>query len=1108
MKPIKLTMKGLNSFLESQTIDFEALTQYGLFGVFGPTGSGKSSILDGMTLALYGENSRNSSNYINVQTDRMQIEFEFEVDKVSYKVIRTFKRTPQGSINSAKPMKLESFVHGEWVILEEQKKLIDNKIYEIIGLEFKDFIRTVVLPQGKFSEFIQLKNQPRRDMLERLFDLSKYGNDLSDKLKAAKRKEEDKALTIAGELKGYEDVTPSRKKELEDKLKEVKEQYEKDHKQVITLRDQLKSLEKTYNLSQELEASEKLHQELLNQAEDMKLKEKQMLEGQKILRVVPYYDQMRDSKKKLDQVIMDYDQALTSYQVLDQRLESDQKLYDKSSQDYHNFMNLFEVKRSNFEKLIKDKDMLLNKEARLKEEEKVLNKSGLEEAETTSSIEKKNQESHDIEEHIQSLEKDMADKVVSAEKQAFIDKGYELEKSIEKLTKDQISFEASIEKLAISKHRLELDALEKELKTSKEKVTDLLEDEAYTLKKQDLLRKEEIYTKSKKDLEDNQKSIDLIKASLDENNTAIEKHQLVLQDYLSRKEDNLLQTIKSTLKSGDDCPICGHEITQITSKERDFVEDESIEETMKSLKVEEETLKHQLNQLDDEKNRLHETFESVKDFDVKAIETLDIKYQEDKNHANALQRLGLDVEKKRDFVTLLVQQEESEVKRLEEVKDSLGELKDQYGLLKSDYPDTSFEVLKADLYEKSKDYQTLKTEVDKKRDLLKLVQKDLDTKKITLEDARKTMALKSQAISSLKGDIEALSKMVDTQIDYESNLTKLLNEKKQLEIKHDADQAAYKKLKDSHQEALLLYNELKTLKSTSESAYSKAESTLNQKLSQEVLLLDLLKKHTWTVEKLDQLRVTLEDYHKEVHRLTLAVQNFKDLLGDEKVTQEALEFHKKVLVESEANFETVKEARIKIERDLESLKTKFDEMKDLLEKQAAIDYQLSLLNDLQTLFRGKRFVEFVAAYQLRYISIEASKRLFDITSGKYGLEVDDHGQFLIRDYSHGGQIRDTSTLSGGESFLVSLSLALSLSSQIQLKGKAPLELFFLDEGFGTLDDRFLELVMSSLEKIHHDKLSIGLISHVESIKNRVPIKLNVTPSVSGVKGSRVKIEKS
>ncbi|TFG89980.1 MAG: hypothetical protein E4H16_02650, partial [Candidatus Atribacteria bacterium] len=173
-----------------------------------------------------------------------------------------------------------------------------------------------------------------------------------------------------------------------------------------------------------------------------------------------------------------------------------------------------------------------------------------------------------------------------------------------------------------------------------------------------------------------------------------------------------------------------------------------------------------------------------------------------------------------------------------------------------------------------------------------------------------------------------------------------------------------------------------------------------------------------------------------------------------------------------------------------------------------LDVRAGYLNQLTKLFKGSKFAGYVASSQLQYISGQASEQLGQITSGNYALESDDDGNFLIRDYKNGGATRNCATLSGGETFLVSLSLALALSAQIQLKGNTQLELFFLDEGFGTLDDEVLDVVMNALENMHHEKLSIGLISHVESIKNRVPAKLIVSPARSGLGGSKVRFELS
>ncbi|WP_036666975.1 SbcC/MukB-like Walker B domain-containing protein, partial [Paenibacillus darwinianus] len=108
--------------------------------------------------------------------------------------------------------------------------------------------------------------------------------------------------------------------------------------------------------------------------------------------------------------------------------------------------------------------------------------------------------------------------------------------------------------------------------------------------------------------------------------------------------------------------------------------------------------------------------------------------------------------------------------------------------------------------------------------------------------------------------------------------------------------------------------------------------------------------------------------------------------------------------------------------------------------------------------------------------------------------------------ANGGIRRPVGTLSGGETFLASLALALALSSQIQLRGRYPLQFFFLDEGFGTLDPDLLETVITALEKLHTDKLSVGVISHVPELRARLPRRLIVAPAEPSGAGSRIRLE--
>nr|WP_276540521.1 SbcC/MukB-like Walker B domain-containing protein [Salipaludibacillus agaradhaerens] len=180
----------------------------------------------------------------------------------------------------------------------------------------------------------------------------------------------------------------------------------------------------------------------------------------------------------------------------------------------------------------------------------------------------------------------------------------------------------------------------------------------------------------------------------------------------------------------------------------------------------------------------------------------------------------------------------------------------------------------------------------------------------------------------------------------------------------------------------------------------------------------------------------------------------------------------------------------------QSLETKRQDTSELVEQ----------LTKLDKVFRGKEFVEFIAEEQLIQVSRLASERLKTLTRGRYAIEVDSTGGFIMRDDLNGGVRRPVTSLSGGETFLTALALALSLSASIQLKGEHNLEFFFLDEGFGTLDPHLLETVVTALEQLHTTHLSVGVISHVPELKERLPRKLIVTSAEPGGSGSKVKIE--
>jgi exonuclease SbcC len=227
---------------------------------------------------------------------------------------------------------------------------------------------------------------------------------------------------------------------------------------------------------------------------------------------------------------------------------------------------------------------------------------------------------------------------------------------------------------------------------------------------------------------------------------------------------------------------------------------------------------------------------------------------------------------------------------------------------------------------------------------------------------------------------------------------------------------------------------------------------------------------------------------------------------DEPVGEEVWQASLARLDELRRRYEDTLAEAARAERDLEDLAVRRERWEQLEARRGELAADLSRIVRLQSVLRGNAFVEFMAEEQLVQVCRTASERLGFLTRRRYALEVDAGGGFVIRDDANGGLRRPVASLSGGETFLASLALALALSAQIQLRGRYPLEFFFLDEGFGTLDAELLDLVVTSLERLQSERLAVGVISHVPELQARLPRRLVVTPAEPGGRGSRISHE--
>ena len=167
------------------------------------------------------------------------------------------------------------------------------------------------------------------------------------------------------------------------------------------------------------------------------------------------------------------------------------------------------------------------------------------------------------------------------------------------------------------------------------------------------------------------------------------------------------------------------------------------------------------------------------------------------------------------------------------------------------------------------------------------------------------------------------------------------------------------------------------------------------------------------------------------------------------------------------------------------------------EESAAATREAAVANTLSGHLKANGFEQWLMAGALTELVVGANDLLAQLSEGGYSLHSDDSGSFSIIDHRNADEMRSVATLSGGETFLVSLALALSLAETLAAKGGSGLDAIILDEGFGTLDDESLDTVASVLEELTGRGLMVGVITHVKELAARAPVRYEVTREPSG-----------
>lgn len=1211
MRPIRLSVEGLHSFREKVVIDFKELSEMGVFGIFGPTGSGKSTLLDAITLALYGtvgRAGRGTQGILNHAEKSLSVSFEFSIGNGSkeqtYRVERRYRRNGEVNVINALSRLVDLSTPASQVVLAEKALEVTAKVEEILGLKADDFTRAVVLPQGKFAEFLHLKGKERIDMLQRLFSLGRYGTQLTNRLNQRFSQVDKDHLEVTSVQRGLGDASKEALDQEKIKWQESVQVERKAQTVLTNLQNEYKGAEQLRQWQEELAQLLKAIATHESNADAIERVRHVLSLSEKAEKVMPFVDALdgaitEESSRQTDKTDQErqVEQAKTDLQTAKQSLETAKE----KKEDQEPGLIALQSKLEAAQQLEEQVESLSVQVESLQVD---LNQKMRDSAAVRDHLDKLNQLRTELQTQrtetqqildVNQVTIEYRRSVIAAKEKADV---YMRKVNESKTLADELKTrqqELDLAKQEFAQQEAELGELNKKLVVLNEQLVELPSTEhegelsSKHLKLIELLRpiqslidKEAALSQVTIDIRDLQQKAELVEEQVATEEKALkqaQEHTVSLRqnqtDLMLQDKQALAARLATDLCSGEACLVCGSvehpnpaqsivassdfsqqlEESAIAIAEAEKIESEKrthsarLIEMNVQIQTSMDGLQAKLLELSEQVSVLHhEVYEGLSKTGVELV-----GFDDDSTLFDGIQL--------RDWVNEqvdLLQKEknqcriwmENRIQFQSDIQTLQNQIYEQKVLVASSEQNvkaTSSEAerSKATWETMYRDAVEAKNQLDQAvlalgvEDVLTAIN-DLTEKEERELEAKNQMKKIESELTVVESDLEKIRlQETELKVDISGVDSRLAEQKKHLREKQDTlfQTTSGRKVKDVLEEVT------KSLTALRESV-TVAQQVFEGKLQSKNEAEQLLSKST----ALWQQAVTLLEQRKQEVAKKLQEHDFvtsgevrdalllpKEFQEKQQVVQTYQDQGKKLLsqrteVEGKIqgrqlsdeqwqqivqNLENVKnEVQVATaacgaaKERYEELQKKHIQWAELEEKRLELAAEVSRLTELKRVLRGNDFVEFLAQEQLEYVARQASERLKQLTRNRYALEVDPETGFVMRDDANGGVKRPVSSLSGGETFLTSLALALSLSTQIQLRGQYPLEFFFLDEGFGTLDPDLLEVVMSTLEQLHMEKMTIGVISHVPELRQRMNRRLIVEPAEASGRGSRVRLERA
>ena len=1202
MRPKLLEIEGLQSFRDVQRIDFEALGESGLFGIFGPTGSGKSTVLDAVTFALYGKVKRadgGTQGIINTNVNTAKVSFTFELMKdgirKNFRVERTYQRK-KGTANSCEP-KIARLIEitgaGEIPVCDKATD-VSNSIKELLGLSHEDFTRAVVLPQNSFQEFLLLNNSDRRKMLERIFYLEEYGKHLQDKLTRKMSGLKSRTDVLSGELKGYADATDEALEEAQKAMETAVSERNRAEKELKLLEAKYGEAREVWTLVQELsliEQKEQQHLASASLAAEKRARLEKAVKADGLLEMTRKNKELNEKFKETERQLKEVLAAIPGVAAgLDETRRKHEEVKSEAAAEQPKLVGL----KTRLVDALGIRSEIQAIQRKISGLQASFDRLTLEIANKNGAITKETGEIEALEQNLGRLKLETEPLKTDPGYRQQIQEGTKLENAVETLKGNvkELEDKAFVLNSTVGGLEQKLDGIRKDISLSQKALEDLnaekLKHEAFmpedknsvlkymdklhslqavydvlSLRKSELDGMESRIAKQRSALGELTQKALLLNEDREKAGAVFERCRLELDEAVKKMDKNAAWMLSKNLKEGEPCPVCGSERhpkpavhaegtelpilekqvedarEKLADAEKAFKEAERAalvaDEQVKALTAQiEQAVQEQKDktcEYDAEKQRLPEELRALELDQIRlelkrmngagaeklrAAEAWEKKREEYKEKLQKLNEImsGHRLSENGILAELKVNRES-----LEQLDKSLSEARRLFSEKQQKYS----EFLKQHKIESAAAELIRLAENDRR---MNAIQKQMEQVRESIGNKRTLMEkwkeeLRAFNADSIKAEAE-INNLNGQKSDKEGRLKELAGDASiEGEIKRiDEKLAGYISLEKQYHERLQAlekrHNDLATQKSlfmNQREIYS--ENLKNEEARLQTALLEKgfedlneVESSVLSPEKQKALEDEINEYDQAGANIRAQKEMVRKKLNSRSITEEEWSRTSNAYKEM-VSFKEECTSRSEVARNnFENIKNKHDKWVELNRSYKELSRKQGLFEQIQKLLRANSFIDFIAEERLRYVAAKASETLGVMTKHKYALELDTDAGFIIRDNANGGVHRMVNSLSGGETFLTSLSLALALSDHIQLKGQSPLEFFFLDEGFGTLDNNLLDTVIDSLERLSRKERVIGLISHVPELRFRIARRLMVDPPTSQGDGSRVRIEKA